>query len=81
MFLLFGTSASAVLLTTVAFACNFCGVHAPQEVLKRATRFTLFFIPLFSFGARYAVTCTNCGGTTDLTKEQADNAMAWAAAR
>ena len=81
MFLLFGTRASATILTVVTFVCGYCGVNAPQRVSKMATKFTLFFIPLFSVSSRYQVECTNCGGVTDLTRQQAENSMAWADGR
>jgi transcription elongation factor Elf1 len=76
--LLFGTRASESLLVVVAFVCNFCGQHARQEVYERVNRFTLFFIPLFRISTRYFVTCSNCGGTTELNRAQVDNSMQWA---
>jgi len=79
--LLFGTRASETLLTVVAFVCGFCGRDVPQRVVKLVNRFTLFFVPLFPVSTRHFVQCSNCGGTTALSREQADNAMAWAAAR
>ena len=78
MILLFGTRATESLLVVVAFLCNFCGRHAQQEVYERVNRFTLFFIPLFRVSTRYFVTCTNCRGTTELTRQQVDNSMQWA---
>jgi hypothetical protein len=76
--LLFGTRATEALLVTVAFVCNFCGQHARQEVFERVNRFTLFFVPLFRLSTRYFVTCSNCAGTTELTRAQVDNSMQWA---
>jgi Fe2+ or Zn2+ uptake regulation protein len=49
--------------------------------VRRATRFTLFFVPLFTVSKRYHVQCTNCGGVTDLTRQQAEHAQEWAARR
>ena len=79
MFLLFGTRASEAILSVVAFVCGYCNTSAPQRVVKRVTKFTLFFIPLFPVSTSYFVECTNCGGTTKLTREQADNSVVWAA--
>ena len=79
MFLLFGTRGSAVILTIVHFACRICGVNAAQRVVRQQNKFTLFFVPLFSFSTSYEVECSNCGGVTDLTKHQAENAIEWAA--
>ena len=49
MFLLFGTDLSEKVINVVSFVCGFCAVGARQDVIKSSTRFTLFFIPLFSF--------------------------------
>jgi hypothetical protein len=76
--LLFGTRATESLLVMVSFVCNFCGRHADQEVYERVNKFTVFFIPLFRVSTRYFVTCTNCAGTTELTRAQVDNSMQWA---
>jgi hypothetical protein len=79
--LLFGTRASLEAMLTVTFVCHFCGVAAPQQVYRRSTRFTLFFLPLFTLSRKHFVECSNCGGTTELTAEQANHALDWAAAR
>lgn len=75
MFLLLGTSVRQALLTLVVFACRFCGRTVDQQVARRSTRFTLFFVPLFTVSKRYHVQCTNCGGVTDLTREQAEHSQ------
>ena len=79
MILLFGTRASQVLMTIVTFVCNYCGQAAPQHVVKVSNKFTLFFIPLFSVGTQYIVECSNCGGVTELSREQAERSVAFAA--
>lgn len=79
MILLFGTRASSAILVIVHFVCNYCGKAAAQRVIKSTNRFTVFFIPLFPLSTSYYVECTNCGGQTGLTREQADNALEWAA--
>jgi zinc-ribbon family len=76
--LLFGTRASDAVINVVAFVCNYCGVHAQQQVVKRSTRMTLFFVPLFTVSSSYYNTCNNCGGTTKLTKAQAQHSLEWA---
>jgi hypothetical protein len=76
--LLFGNRITEALLVMVTFVCKFCGQTAPQEVYERVNRFSVFFIPLFRLSTKYFVTCTNCGGTTGLTREQVDNSMEWA---
>jgi transcription elongation factor Elf1 len=79
MFLIFGTTLRDRVLVVVAFVCEFCGAHAQQNVVESATKVSLFFIPLFTISRRYFVTCTNCGGTTALSREQATNGIEWAA--
>lgn len=81
MFLLFGTRASDTVVNVVQFVCSYCTVAAGQNVVKRANRFTLFFVPLFSFSTSYYVECSNCGGVTNLTKAQADNSLEWSRRR
>lgn len=81
MFLLFGTHPSQSTINTVEFDCGYCGKHVPQHVVKVAQRFTVFFIPLFSFSKSFFVRCSNCGGTTDLTESQANHSLEWSAKR
>jgi hypothetical protein len=79
--LLFGTRAYLEAIVTVTFVCHFCGLAVPQQVYRRVNRFTLFFIPLFTLSRKHFVECSNCGGATELTEEQANHALDWAAAR
>ncbi|WP_166404702.1 zinc-ribbon domain-containing protein [Labedella endophytica] len=78
MILLFGTRLHTVLVAVVSFVCPFCSKDVPQRVLKLVNRFTLFFVPLFPVSTRFVNECTNCGGITDVSRDQADNAVAWA---
>ena len=78
MFLLFGTRAADAVINVVAFVCGYCGVHAQQHVVKRATKFTLFFVPLFTVSSSYFNSCDNCGGVTRLTTAQAQHSLEWA---
>ncbi|PRY68033.1 zinc ribbon family protein [Glaciihabitans tibetensis] len=77
MFLLFGARTAEALINVVTFVCGYCGVRAEQQVVKRATKFTLFFVPLFTVSSSYSNTCTHCGGTTNLTKNQAKHSLEW----
>ena len=78
MFLIFGVTPRERVLTDVAFTCQYCGVHAVQHVIERASRFSLFFLPLFTVSRTYANVCSNCGGVTPLTREQATHGLEWA---
>lgn len=77
MLLIFGTRVIDAIINVVVFVCGVCGQEAPQNVIKRSNRVTLFFIPLFSVSTRYLNQCTNCGALTSLTRQQADNSVAW----
>lgn len=79
MFLIFGTTLRDRILAHVRFVCEYCRTDASQDVIESATKFSLFFLPLFTVGRRYLNVCTNCGGTTALTKEQATHGVEWAA--
>lgn len=79
MFLIFGMAPRDRVLAVVHFVCEFCGTPAPQNVIESATRFSVFFIPLFTLSRRYSVACTNCGDATGLTREQATHGLDWAA--
>jgi hypothetical protein len=81
MLLIFGTTLHETLINVVSFVCGYCHVQAPQNVIKRSHRFTLFFLPLFSFSTRYVNQCTNCGAETALTAQQAQNSLEWSARR
>jgi hypothetical protein len=81
MLLIFGTTLHETLINVVSFVCGYCHVQAPQNVIKRSHRFTLFFLPLFSFSTRYVNQCTSCGAETALTAQQAQNSLEWSARR
>lgn len=79
MILVFGTRAFEAVMAIVAFACSYCGVNAPQSVIKRVVRLTLFFVPLFPVSTSYRNECSNCGGVTRLSRAQARHSVSWAA--
>ena len=76
MFLLFGSRVSEKIVNVVSFVCRYCGQQAQQNVVKASNRFTLFFVPLFTFSTRYSNECTNCGGSTALTAAQVQHSLA-----
>ena len=79
MILLFGVRTSVAVRATVVFVCNFCGFSAPQRVVERRNRLTLFWIPLFTVSRSIVNVCEACGREVPLTREQADRAESWAA--
>jgi hypothetical protein len=61
MFLLFGLRTKDHEVVTRPMACEVCGQHAAQKLVKRTTRFTLFFVPLFPVrAARWYLQCGHC---------------------
>ncbi len=72
MFLLFGLRTRDHLISTHPGTCDYCGVTAMQALVKRATKFTLFFVPLFPVRpSRHFLDCGNCG-----TRRPVDSAVA-----
>jgi transcription elongation factor Elf1 len=78
MLLIFGIKRRMRRLATVFALCAQCGSPAAQVVVRRTTWFSLFFIPVVRLGTKYASTCTLCGMSTRLDKEQALRAVAQA---
>ncbi|MGN6742134.1 MAG: zinc-ribbon domain-containing protein [Amnibacterium sp.] len=78
MILLFGTRTSAALRAMVELVCAFCGFSAPQRVLERRSRLTLFWIPLLTVSHSFVNVCSACGREVELTEEQVERAEAWA---
>ncbi|GLY99905.1 zinc-ribbon domain-containing protein [Actinoplanes sp. NBRC 103695] len=62
MFILFGFRTSDQRLGVRTMLCDVCGNTAAQGLVKRTTKFTLFFIPLFPVKRpTYFRECTHCG--------------------
>jgi hypothetical protein len=80
MFLFIGVFPRERQLTVLRFVCEYCRTPAAQRVIEVGSRLWLFFIPTFTFSRRYVVVCSNCGGATELTREQARHPEDWAAA-
>lgn len=61
MFLLFGLSTRDRVVAGQILTCQVCGYNAPQALVKRTTKFTLFFVPLFPVRAsRSYLRCGHC---------------------
>ena len=76
--IIFGTRAYLQAVAMVNFICTNCHNPAAQRVMRRVVRFTLFFIPLFPVSSSYTTTCTFCGLTTRINKEQAESYAVYA---
>ena len=75
MLIIFGLRRRGYRMANVFAMCGICHTPAAQAVVRIKTFFTLFFIPLIPVGTKYRSTCTLCGGTIELSKDQADQAM------
>ncbi|WP_043442158.1 MULTISPECIES: zinc-ribbon domain-containing protein [Arthrobacter] len=64
MFFLFGLTTREHLQSTHSASCRYCGRFAPQQVIQRRTKISVFFIPLLTVKKTRLQACTNCGGTS-----------------
>jgi hypothetical protein len=78
--IIFGTRGYLYQLAILTLVCGHCGNPAAHTLRKRVTKFTLFFVPLFPISTKYTTQCTFCGLEQKITKEQADQLLAQAAA-
>ena len=70
---IFGFRTKVFLLTMLTLVCPRCGNPAAHPLHKAVTKFTLFFIPTFPVSTKYLVECVNCGATTLISQQQADD--------
>ena len=70
MFILFGFSTKVTELPSRAATCQYCGAFAQHYLEERATRFTLFFIPVFTTSRSYRITCSNCGIVSSISSRE-----------
>jgi hypothetical protein len=77
MFILFGThNFQKRIGNSVAMNCTRCNNANAFLIVRDATWFTLFFIPIFPFYFRYSIMCPICGYGSKISKEQAYNEAA-----
>jgi ribosomal protein L37E len=70
MLLLFGFKTVLKALPGRPATCRNCGSFAHHHLEERATKFTLFFIPVFTTSRSYRITCTNCGFVSSISARQ-----------
>jgi hypothetical protein len=75
MFIIFGVQRKVARMATVLALCGFCHTPAAQVVTRVRSFFALFFIPVIPMGTKYRATCTMCGQTSEITPEEADQAV------
>ena len=71
MFLLFGLKTALTDLPGRLATCQRCHQFVQHHLQQRATKFTLFFIPVFTTSRTYRITCSNCGQTSAIKARQA----------
>ncbi|WP_326823087.1 zinc ribbon domain-containing protein [Streptosporangium sp. NBC_01639] len=76
MFLLFGFRTVLHQLGVMTAVCRNCGNTAAQMLVKRTTKFTLFFIPLFPVRTRYGTQCTFCAASYEISRGEANRLTA-----
>lgn len=77
--IIFGTRVATRLLATLRLLCPNCRQQAAHHVTQRVTKFTLFFVPLFPISRSTSTTCTYCGYTAEVPKDQVEPLVAQAA--
>lgn len=70
MLIVFGFKTVFRVLPGRMLACRYCGITALQHLEERANKFTLFFIPVFTTSRSYQMVCSNCGGSTSLSRDE-----------
>jgi hypothetical protein len=74
--IIFGVRGYARMLAIVTLVCRRCGNPAAQRIVQHIRKFTLFFIPLFPVSSSRSMTCTFCGQSTRLSKDDAERLVA-----
>ncbi|WDF33134.1 hypothetical protein PTW37_14995 [Arthrobacter agilis] len=67
MFFLFGLTTREQLQFTGQSSCRYCGQFAPQQVVQRKTKLSVFVIPLLTLKRTRLQRCTRCGGTSRIS--------------
>ena len=70
MFLLLGFRAVVARLATLVMQCPQCHRAAKHQLVRRRSRFTVFFVPLFTVRTRHYLVCTLCGRTGEVPRER-----------
>ena len=70
MFLLFGFKTVLTALPGKPATCQYCRSFVHHRLEERATKFTLFFVPVFTTSRKYNITCTNCGYDSSISARQ-----------
>ncbi|OYN95811.1 zinc-ribbon domain-containing protein [Enemella evansiae] len=72
MLILFGTKGFAEIVATLMYSCRRCG-NQPLTLVKHGSKFTLFFIPLFTVSTRWSLVCNFCREEYQISAEEAQH--------
>ena len=61
MFLLLGLKTVLRSLPERMATCQYCHQFVQHGLQERATKFALFFLPVFTTSKAFNITCSNCG--------------------
>jgi DNA-directed RNA polymerase subunit RPC12/RpoP len=75
MLLIFGLTTKLKALPPRPATCQNCGSFVRHYLEERATKLTLFFIPVLTTSRQFGITCSNCGQRSNINKRQ-KNALA-----
>lgn len=70
MFLLFGLKTILRDLPGRMATCQYCGMFVHHHLQERATKLTLFFIPVLTTSKSFNISCTNCGQNSTMKSRQ-----------
>jgi DNA-directed RNA polymerase subunit RPC12/RpoP len=76
MFLLFGFRTAVRDLPGRMATCQYCGQFVRHQLQERATKLTLFFIPVFTTSKTFEISCTNCGQHSTIKSRQKNALLA-----
>ncbi|GHH53793.1 zinc-ribbon domain-containing protein [Streptomyces candidus] len=70
--IIFGTKGYVHQMAMLMLLCGQCGNPAAHALRKRVTKFTLFFVPLFTVSSKYTTQCTFCGAERRVERDEAE---------
>lgn len=70
MFFLFGLKTVTKEVPGRPASCQYCHAFAHHHLAERATRLTVFFVPVFTTARSYRISCSNCGRTSSISSRQ-----------
>lgn len=75
MLVILGTKRYREVLSVLTLVCRFCGSPAAHRLEELTTKFTLFFIPLFTVSTSYRMQCAMCAAESRLDRAEAERLL------